>query len=163
MDELHHKTAKWLCSNFRVVLSCLRHSKWSRGEQTASNGSKTARATCSWSHHRFRMCLHAKARESPWCKVIDTTEEFTTKTCGGCGHIDKTIGSKKEYKCNICGFEADRDHNGARNVLITFFGQLNRQKNQAAHYVLSGVGIPAGVSCNAIDICCMTGLLLGGW
>ena len=99
----------------------------------------------------------------PWCNVMKTTEEFTTKTCGGCGHIDKTIGGQKEYKCNSCGFEADRDHNGVRNVLITFFGQLNRQKNQAVHYVLSGVGIPAGVSCNAIDICCMTGLLLGGW
>ena len=128
VDELHHKTAKWLCSNFRVVLIPVFKTQQmvTRGTDGKRRlGSKTARAMCSWSHHRFRMCLHAKARESPWCKVIDTTEEFTTKTCGGCGHIDKTIGSKKEYKCNSCGFEADRDHNGARNVLIRYMSLGN--------------------------------------
>jgi putative transposase len=91
--------------------------------KTRKLNSKTSRAMHAWSHYRFRMHLHNKAREFPWCQVIDTTEEFTSKTCGSCGNIDSTLGGKKDYKCLNCGFEADRDHNGARNILIRYMSK----------------------------------------
>ena len=28
------------------------------------------------------------------------------------------LGGEKRYLCKVCGFDADRDHNGARNILI---------------------------------------------
>jgi putative transposase len=127
VDELHRKTAKWLCSNFRVVLIPLFETQQMVEKDNGRKiGSKTARSMLTWSHYRFRMHLHAKAREFPWCKVIDTTEEYTSQTCGGCGRRDKQLGSKKDYKCKSCGFEVDRDHNGARNVLIRYMSVNSR-------------------------------------
>ena len=118
VDELQCKLAKWLCEEFRVVLIPIFETKKMirRGHRRLS--SKTARAMCTWAHYRFRMRLHDKAREYPWCRVIDTTEEFTSKTYGGCGELDHKLGGKKRYLCKVCGFDADRDHNGARNILI---------------------------------------------
>ena len=44
------------------------------------------------------------------------SEEYTSKTCGGCGIVNN-IGGGKEYRCE-CGVDIDRDINGARNILI---------------------------------------------
>ena len=50
-------------------------------------------------------------------KVINTTEEFTTKSCGCCGKLNDVKGNKI-YKCKYCDYECDRDFNGARNIMI---------------------------------------------
>lgn len=120
VDDIQCKLAKWLCENFRVVLIPVFETQQMVTKGHRRLNSKTARAMCTWAHYRFRMRLHDKAREYPWCKVINTTEEFTSKTCGGCGHIDNTLGGKKRYMCQTCGFDADRDHNGARNTLLRY-------------------------------------------
>ena len=73
---------------------------------------------CTWSHYKFRLRLHDKAREFAGVEIIDTTEEFTSKTCGSCGYIKNDLGKNKTYQCDKCTFDADRDFNGARNVLI---------------------------------------------
>ncbi len=49
-------------------------------------------------------------------KVI--TEEYTSKTCTGCGKINKSLGGKEEFKCGKCGIEIDRDLNASRNICI---------------------------------------------
>jgi len=36
--------------------------------------------------------------------------------------VDEKLGSKKVYNCSSCGFEMDRDVNGARNVLLRHIG-----------------------------------------
>jgi putative transposase len=118
VDEVHRKLAKWLCENFRVVLVPKFETQQMVTKGHRRLNSKTARAMCTWSHYRFRMHLHAKAREFPWCRIVDTTEEFTSKTCGLCGMVDGKLGGKKRYMCTSCGYDVDRDHNGARNILI---------------------------------------------
>ena len=59
-----------------------------------------------------------KTREYPKTKVFIETEEYTSKTCTGCGHIDINLGNKKEYKCSICDLNISRDTNGARNIML---------------------------------------------
>ena len=83
---------------------------------------KTARAILTWSHYLFRQRLLNKSREFPWVKVVIVTEEYTSKTCGSCGKLNQSLGSKKDFKCS-CGYEADRDVNGARNILLKFISE----------------------------------------
>lgn len=112
IDEIHNKLALTLCRMFDVIyiptfetrdmVSKLRH--------------KTSRAMLGWAHYRFKKKLKSKAEEYS-CKVIDCTEEYTSKTCGECGKIS-SIGGKEVWTCKHCGCVHDRDINGARNILL---------------------------------------------
>ena len=80
------------------------------------------------------------------CELIIVTEDYTTMTCGGCGHLNRFVGGKKVFKCNSaacyikehaddfdylercgrekdahvqnCQYENGRDENAARNVIL---------------------------------------------
>lgn len=111
IDEIHNKLALTLCRLFDMVyipsfetygmVSKLKH--------------KTSRAMLGWAHYRFKMKLKSKAEEYS-CKVVDCTEEYTSKTCGNCGEIS-SIGGKEVWTCKHCGCVHDRDINGARNIM----------------------------------------------
>lgn len=79
--------------------------------------SKTARAMLTWAHYRFKLFLKQAALRRD-CIVVDVTEEYTSKTCGRCGHIHSKLGGSKKFKCPECGHEIDRDFNGASNILL---------------------------------------------
>jgi putative transposase len=112
IDEIHNKLAVVLCRMFDVIyiptfethdmVSKLRH--------------KTSRAMLGWAHYRFKQKLKSKAEEYS-CRVIDCTEEYSSKTCGECGEIS-SIGGKEVWTCKHCGCVHDRDINGARNILL---------------------------------------------
>ena len=51
-------------------------------------------------------------------KLYIVDESYTSKTCGSCGFIKENLGGNKVYKCDSCGLEIGRDHNGARNILL---------------------------------------------
>ena len=55
--------------------------------------------------------------------LIEADERYTTKMCCRCFCLNE-IGSSKEYKCDECGFEADRDMNSAVNILVKNFPQM---------------------------------------
>eukprot|EP00939_MAST-03C_sp_MAST-3C-sp1_P001308 g1308.t1 len=118
VDEVHKKLSKWLCENYRcVVIPKFEVSGMvSKGKRKIA--SRTARAMCTWSHFRFRMRLMSKAREYPWCDIVETEEPYTSKTCGCCGEIHVKLGSSKTFCCPSCGATFDRDLNGARNILL---------------------------------------------
>jgi len=124
VDEVHRKLAKWLCDNFRVIL--IPKFETQQMVSRSSLGPMTKKAMLTWKHYQFRTRLIAKAREYEWAKVVVTTEEYTSKTCGWCGNIQHNLGGKKNYLCRSCGFEADRDHNGARNILIRHLTKEHR-------------------------------------
>ena len=120
VDELHRKLALWLCENYRVILlpDFKTQGMVRKGERKI--GSNSARKMCTLSHYRFKTFLKHKAIEHPWVKIVDVAEEFTSKTCGGCGEIHAELKGKKVFKCPHCNYEADRDVNGARNILIKY-------------------------------------------
>ena len=86
------------------------------------------RISMTLSHCRFRQYLSHKSCEYPWCKVVICTEEYTSKTCGCCGVINRNLGSLKTFKCPSC---IDRDVNGARNVLLKYITENKSQLDQA--------------------------------
>ena len=112
IDEIHNKLALTLCRLFDVVYI----PSFETHDMVSKLHHKTSRAMLGWAHYRFKMKLKAKAEEYS-CKVIDCTEEYTSKTCGNCGHIN-TIGGKESWTCKHCGCAHDRDINGARNILF---------------------------------------------
>jgi transposase len=56
------------------------------------------------------------------------TEEFTSKTCSGCGKINKELGGKEIFKCKKCELEIDRDLNVLRNIYILNIETINVDK-----------------------------------
>ena len=125
VNELHRKLALYLCRHHDVILLPTFRSqemvtrRGCKGKQRVI-GSRTARAMCTWSHYRFQQHVIQKARAYPGCLVVLVSEAYTSKTCGRCGHLNRSLGSSKVFRCSseTCDFVCDRDVNGARNVLL---------------------------------------------
>ena len=119
VKDCHHKLAKYLCENYNVILipSFETQKMVKRGHRKIN--SKTALSMLTWSHYLFRQRLISKSERYPWCKVLVTTEEYTSKTCGECGNIHRGLGSNKTFTCPYfnCGTIMDRDINAARFYL----------------------------------------------
>lgn len=125
VDTLHKNLAKWLCENYHYILIPKFNSSGMVRRKERKINNKTVRNILTWSHYRFRQRLLLKAREYPWCNIIETTEEYTSKTCGNCGTIKDNLGGNKIFNCSSCKIKIDRDFNGARNILIKYFTKLN--------------------------------------
>jgi putative transposase len=55
-------------------------------------------------------------------ELVIQDERYTSKTCGLCYNIKRNLGAAKRYLCNKCGYDVDRDVNGARNILARSLG-----------------------------------------
>ena len=71
------------------------------------------------SHSLFSQRLISKAEEYG-AHVEIVREDFTTRTCGACGHDNEHVGSKKVFLCPRCGWTLGRDANGARNIMMRY-------------------------------------------
>lgn len=120
VDEMHHKLARWLCQTHSIILIPKFNTSQMVTKTKRNIGSKTTRAMCTWAHYRFRMFLLDKSRSFSDCKVIECDEHYTSKTCGVCGELNNALGGCKTFSCKTCGYQTDRDFNGARNVLLRY-------------------------------------------
>ena len=88
VDDLHRKTAKWLCETYRVIL----YPHYETSNMVIKNrdgypyaqarrhlSSKTARSMLTWAHFRFKQHLLHKIREYPWCHVVLVNEAYTVR------------------------------------------------------------------------------------
>lgn len=121
--DLHRKLAKWLCSNYNLILLPSFETQQMLKKFGRKINSKAAKAMSTWSHYKFKQHLLNKSREYANCEVVICTEEYTTKTCGSCGELHNKIGAAKTFMCPHCDFVGDRDINGARNILIKYLTQ----------------------------------------
>lgn len=87
----------------------------------------TKRALLGWGHSTFLNRLALKCHDVDFdprfpakgsTVLLVQPEGYTSQTCGICGMLKKNLGGSKVFQCVQCGHRADRDHNGARNVLI---------------------------------------------
>lgn len=69
-----------------------------------------------WSYYQLQQYIEYKAeREGIKVRYIDPS--YTSQTCYRCGHIDKENRQTQEkFKCTVCGFELNADHNAAINI-----------------------------------------------
>jgi putative transposase len=116
VKELHHKTANFLCSNFKVIFL----PTFETSEMVKKSGrkirSKTARAMMTWSHYSFKQFLKNKAVEFG-TTVVDVCEAYTSKTCSWTGELIN-VGSSKTITSKVDAQSVDRDVNSARGIFI---------------------------------------------
>ncbi|KAE8985833.1 hypothetical protein PR003_g23994 [Phytophthora rubi] len=139
VKDFHHKFSSWIASNFKTFLlpsfqTSLMVRKYE--QQMAADGtpeslsqfkvhrgrkrrilSSTARGMLGLCHYSFSELLRYKM-ERVGGKMITCEEEYTSKSCSGCGKLKENLGGSVVYKCVSCGAHMDRDLNGAKNILI---------------------------------------------
>lgn len=116
IDEMHHKTALYLCENYeRIMVTDFSSKRVSSKKRKLNKQSK--RVLGKLSHYRFRQCLQNKCQEYG-CQYVEVNEAYTSKTCSNCGKIKNELGDAKIYECKKCKQKIGRDINGAINIFI---------------------------------------------
>ena len=82
----------------------------------------TKRRMLNLQHYKFKQRLLSKSNLFTDTDVKIVCEAYTSKTCGLCGELKNNLGGNKTFKCDSvgCGFECDRDVNGARNIYLKY-------------------------------------------
>lgn len=114
--ELHDKTSRFLCENFRTIYIPKLTSDNDIIKKTRKIKTKTVRNMVLLAHCAFVEKLKTKALEYKNVKVQIVTEEYTSQTCIKCHTKTKT--SNEIFKCSNCCFKIDRDVLGSRNILL---------------------------------------------
>ncbi|NEO93405.1 MAG: transposase [Moorea sp. SIO3G5] len=133
IDELHHKTARFLVDNFDVILLPTFETSEMSKRGSRKIRSKTVRNMLSFAHYRFKQFLKHKAFETGKL-VVDVCEAYTSKTVSWTGELVK-IGGSKIIKSKIDGQVMDRDINGARGIFLRALVDTPWMKN---HLALAG-------------------------
>ena len=116
--DVHDKLIKYLVTNYSIILLPIFQTQKMVAKKTRKIKSTTARNLITWSHFSFRQRLVNKIDEYKEVALKIVTEEYTSKTCGGCGKLHQNLKSNKRFVCPCCSYKADRDLNAARNIMI---------------------------------------------
>lgn len=117
VHEVHCKLVCFLCENYDEILISKFQVKNMVEKGKRKIGKRTVKELYSWAHYAFRQRLLMKATEFG-VTVHEVDEAYTSKTCGKCGVLNNKLGGAKVFQCGHCSFVADRDENGARNILL---------------------------------------------
>jgi len=117
VGDLHRKTSRFLVDNYKVIFLPTFETSQMVLKKTRKIKSKTARNILTWAHDKWAQHLTQMAARHNTL-VVRCNESYTSKTCPQCGHIHAHLGGNKKFKCPECGYIADRDRNGARNIMI---------------------------------------------
>ena len=119
VDDLHKQTAAYLLERYETIIVGDLNLGGSAVRRANRNIPKrVARALNVLAHGKFRDYLKYRASLVEGRNVIIQNEAWTSKTCGSCGCIHEKLGTSKVFKCPSCSYIADRDMNGARNILL---------------------------------------------
>jgi len=117
VSDMHNQTANFLSTTFKSIFIPIFETKKMVKKGTRKIDKKTVKSLLNLSHYKFREKL------KNMCKIRDinfkvVTEENTSKTCTGCGKINKNLGRSETFKCDKCKLILDRDINASRNICI---------------------------------------------
>jgi putative transposase len=75
-----------------------------------------------WRLYQFKIKLLHRFSGLDQQEVVIQDEQYSSKTCGLCYNFKRDLGAVKRYLCDKCGYDVDRDVNGARNILERSLG-----------------------------------------
>ena len=116
VDELHHKTARFLVDNFDIILLPTFETKDMSNKAKRRIRSKSVRQMLGLAHYRFKIFVKHKAFEAGKM-VIDVNEAYTSKTVSWTGEIKPKLGGSRVIR-DADGNTLDRDINGARGIFL---------------------------------------------
>jgi putative transposase len=70
-------------------------------------------------------------------EILAVNPKMTSQKCSACGEIVQKSLSTRTHKCPYCGYEANRDHNAAINILRLGLESLGIQPQEAPTIVLA--------------------------
>lgn len=117
-NEVHWQTISFLLRNFKNIFIPRLDTKHMVLKGSRKLNKTAARQMLTWSHGLSIERLLSKSREFNDTHVHIVDKCYTSRTCGGCGIMNESLGTSKWFSCRSCGFECERDLNGARNVFI---------------------------------------------
>lgn len=121
-QELHKKTASWLCKNYKNIIIPDFESKSMSKKTGRKIKSKTVRQMSVLAHKEFIQRLKTKAIETN-SNVLITEESYTSKTCSFCSNVKTKKFTGKVFECenSICKLKIDRDTNASINIFKKLF------------------------------------------
>lgn len=144
VNEVHKKSAKFLCENYSNILipefktkpmiskyqikteneriKKIKNKEEAKKEIKKLNkriklSSEVKFVLTSQSHYKFKKYLKATAKRYR-TNVYDVNEGYTSQCCTLCGMLSKTYDIKRTKNCTYCGLKIDRDTNGSRNIYL---------------------------------------------
>ena len=156
VDEVHHKTAKFLCENYKKILIPIfktknmvkninfkeikKQQKEKIDEQLKDCKSKRdyrnltkytrmnkrSKFVLNMERHYEFRQFLAQKCQEYNCELVIVTEEFTSKCCGKCGFISDNYKNRIKI-CENCKAKINRDINGARNILIKNYDKVYKR------------------------------------
>jgi putative transposase len=117
IDELHHKVALFLVTNFDVILLPTFETSQMVCKGARKLRKKSVRNMLTFAHYRFKRFLKQKAFEYGKT-VLDVCEAYTSKTVSWTGEIIQNLGGRTVIQSRLDGQRMDRDWNGARGILL---------------------------------------------
>ncbi|NEQ60874.1 MAG: transposase [Moorea sp. SIO4A1] len=130
INELHHKTARFLVDNFDIILLPTFETSQMSKKGNRKIRSKTVRNMLTFAHYRFKEFLKHKAQETGKT-VVDVCEAYTSKTVSWTGEL-VNIGGSRIIKSLVDGRRMDRDINGARGIFLRALVDTPWLRNQLA-------------------------------
>lgn len=129
-DAIHKLTTYLAKNHSEIVIEDLNVKGMSKNHKLAS-------AILDGGFFEFRRQCDYK---SVWyCSKVTVVDRFfpSSKTCSSCGEVKATLKlSERIFKCNACGYVADRDDNASQNLnkkavsyTASACGVLNKQSN----------------------------------
>jgi IS605 OrfB family transposase len=122
MTDINHQLSKTLVERYGegtlFVLEDLTGVSFDENNLSKQRGSGK-RQLRSWSFYQLEQFLGYKARLAD-SAVVKVAAEYTSQRCPKCGGIHKEFRNHKthEYVCGNCGYQANDDLTGARNIYV---------------------------------------------
>lgn len=110
-------------------------------------GRKGNQKISQWPHGQFVGYVSYKARLLGM-STDQIAEDYSTKTCSGCGHVLKKTPRGRVYRCPGCGARLSRDGNGGANICSRFlYGEYAHVKINHLTYLRP---LPKARSCGVV-------------
>lgn len=110
------KIVNYMCDNYQYIHASTYKISQMQIKRNSILNARTRRDQSAWQHYSYKSLLSDKMEYINGLIVDFKGEEYTTKQCDSCGHIQNVDG--KLFRCVSCSYTVNRDVHGARGHVL---------------------------------------------